>query len=214
MNFYKLKLDHKLEAGALAVANSRRSPFIMERIGAYQYDEKRLDQGEGLINHIKELNIRWNKAQVEKKLATQELNALWGEIKAQYILTRRVGRMVFKGHAPQRRALCLDGNSKRALPQWLEEARQFYTNALADPEVPKKLSHFGVTAGRLEQEKKLLVKVEKAMAYQEKKAGEAMQVTRERKQAVKELDHWMANFFTILRMALGKSQWLKAVGLK
>jgi hypothetical protein len=185
----------------------------MERIGAYRYDGERLDRGESLINHIKELTIRWNKVQVEKKLATQALNALWGEIKVQYIRTRQVARMVFKNNAPQQRALCLDGKSKRVLPQWLEEARQFYTNALADPEVPEQLSHFGVTAGRLEQEKTLLAKVEKAMAYQEKKAGEAMQVTRERKQAVKQLDQWMANFFTVLRMALGKSQWLKAVGL-
>jgi hypothetical protein len=213
MKYALLPLDHKLGTGSLAVANSRRSPFIMERIGAYQYDGKRLDQGEGLINHIKELNIRWNKAQVEKKLATQALYALWEEVKGQYIQTRQVARMVFKNNAPQQRVLCLEGRSKRSLPQWLEEARQFYTNALADPEVPKKLSLFGVTAKRLKQEKALLAKVEKAMAYQEKKAGEAMQVTRERKQAVKELDQWMANFFTILRMALGKSQWLTAVGL-
>jgi hypothetical protein len=27
------------------------------------------------------------------------------------------------------------------------------------------------------------------------------------------LDHWMAEFFTILRLALGKTQWLEAAGL-
>jgi hypothetical protein len=51
------------------------------------------------------------------------------------------------------------------------------------------------------------------MANQEKKAAEAMQVTKERKQAVKELDRWMVDFFAILRLALGKSQHLEAVGI-
>jgi hypothetical protein len=41
----------------------------------------------------------------------------------------------------------------------------------------------------------------------------AMKITRERKETVKQLDQWMAEFFTILRLALGKTQWLEAAGL-
>jgi hypothetical protein len=40
-----------------------------------------------------------------------------------------------------------------------------------------------------------------------------MEITRERKSAIKELDHWMSKFFTILRLAMGKSQMLEAVGI-
>jgi len=55
--------------------------------------------------------------------------------------------------------------------------------------------------------------VEKAMAYQEKKAAEAMEITRLRKLAIKELDQFMSELFTILRLAMGKSQLLEAVGI-
>jgi len=55
--------------------------------------------------------------------------------------------------------------------------------------------------------------VEKAMAYQEKKAAEAMEITRLRKLAIKELDQFMSELFTILRLTMGKSQLLEAVGI-
>jgi hypothetical protein len=107
----------------------------------------------------------------------------------------------------------MDGPRKQLLPQWLEQARQFYTNALVDPEILRQFSGYGITAKRLNEEKTLLTKLEKAMANQEKKAGQAMEITRERKSAIKELDHWMSKFFTILRLAMGKSQMLEAVGI-
>ncbi len=91
--------------------------------------------------------------------------------------------------------------------------RQFYTNALADPEIPENLSRFGISTARLKQEKRLLRELEKAAANQEKKVAEAMKITRERKETVKQLDQWMAEFFTILRLALGKTQWLEVAGI-
>lgn len=213
MNFYKLPLDKKIGMAELAIENSRRSSYIMERIEPYQYDENRLNQGISLITRIKKLTRRWLAAQAAKKLATKELHEAWNVVKVRYRQTRKVARMVSRDLAPQKRALALDQTTERSLPNWLEEARQFYTNALADPDIPKQLSHFGVDAARLNEEKQLLAAVEKAMANQEKKAAEAMQVTKERKQAVKELDRWMVDFFAILRLALGKSQHLEAVGI-
>jgi len=72
------------------------------------------------------------------------------------------------------RVLAMDGPRKQLLPQWLEQARQFFTNALADPEILRQFSGYGITAKRLTEEKNLLSKLEKAMANQEKKAGQAM----------------------------------------
>ncbi len=213
MYFDKLPLDQKLGVGHIAIENSRRSAPIMERIIPYKYDETRLHQGEEIITRIEALTLQWKSAKAQKLLATQELKTVSKEVKTTYHKTRRIAFMLFQDQEPRRRALAMDGWSKRALSQWLEEARQFYTNALADPEVPRQFSTFGITAKRLNEEKNLLAKVEKAMANQEKKAAEAMEITRLRKLAVKELDRWMSRFFTILRLALGKSQWLEAVGI-
>jgi hypothetical protein len=55
--------------------------------------------------------------------------------------------------------------------------------------------------------------LEKAAANQEKKVAEAMKITRERKETVKQLDQWMTEFFTIMRLALGKTQWLEVAGI-
>ncbi|MDQ1350116.1 MAG: hypothetical protein QG657_417 [Acidobacteriota bacterium] len=213
MNFYKLPLDRKMGVSEIALANTRKNQVIMERIATYKYDENRLGQGDRIIVRIKQLTLRWNKAQSERMLATNELYAARKEIKAVYGKTRRIARILFQDQEPQRRVLAMDGPRKQLLPQWLEQARQFYTNALADPEILRQFSGYGVTAKRLNEEKTLLAKLEKAMANQEKKAGQAMEITRERKSVIKELDHWMSKFFTILRLAMGKSQMLEAVGI-
>jgi hypothetical protein len=197
----------------IALANTRKNRIIMERIAAYKYDENRLGQGDQIIVRIKQLTLRWNKAQSERMLVTKELYAARDEIKAVYGKTRRIARILFQDQEPQRRVLAMDGPRKQLLPQWLEQARQFYTNALADPEILRQFSGYGITVERLTEEKTLLTKLEKAMANQEKKAGQAMEITRERKLAIKELDHWMSKFFTILRLAMGKSQMLEAVGI-
>lgn len=213
MNFYKLPLDRKVGISEIALANTRKNNIIMDQIAAYKYDENRLKQADQIIIRIKKLTLDWNKAQSDRMLATNDLYAAHTEMKTAYNNTRRIARILFHLQEPQRRVLAMDGPRKKLLAQWLEQVRQFYTNALADTEIIRQFSSYGVTAKRLSEEKSLLTKLEKAMAFQEKKTGQAMEITRQRKLAVKELDQWMTKFFTILRLAMGKSQMLEAVGI-
>ncbi|MCP5106966.1 MAG: hypothetical protein GY950_26515 [bacterium] len=213
MKYKLLPLDKKMGVAHLAIEGARRKPAIMKALESYQYDDIRLGEGFKMIKTIEEISVRWRAAQMAKIQATEELQAAWDEAKIPYTRTRRVARMVFNNDEPKKRALGLDGKSQRTLAKWLEEARQFYTNARIDPDVPKQLSQFGIDAKRLKQEEKRLAKVEKAMANQEQKAAEAMQITRERKEAVTGLEHYMSDYFTILRLALGKSKLLTAVGI-
>jgi hypothetical protein len=214
MRFAKLNLDDKLGMARSAIENVRRQAYIMERIGPYEYNEGRLEEGMGLIGRIDGLSLDWNAAQSGKKLATRRLREAWEQSAGMYKKTRRVAQMVFRDQPHQVRALALENPSARSLAKYLEETNQFYTNALADPEIPENLSRFGISAHRLEQEKNLLEELEKAAANQEKKVADAMKITRDRKETIKQLDRWMAEFFTILRLALGKTQWLEAAGIK
>ncbi len=213
MKFSKLKLDQKVGVSEIAIENCRRSAPIMAGIAIYKYDENRLTKGDEIITRIKTLTLQWNAAQSQKLQATLELKNTARDFKAVYYKTRRIAYLLFKNQEPQRRALALGGQKKRKLIQWLEEASQFYTNALADPEARRQFSGFGVTAKNLNDEKNLLSKVEKAMANQEKKMAEAMEITLRRKLAIKELDEFMTQLHTILRLVLGKSQLLEAVGI-
>lgn len=213
MIFSKLNLDRKVGLSELAIENCRRKAPIMAGIALYKYDETRLHQGEEIITRIKKLTLQWNSAHSQKLQATLELQTVVREVKAVYYKTRRIAYLLFQNQEPQRRALAMNGRTKRGLSQWLEEARQFYTNALADPEIRRQFSGFGITAKTLNDEKNLLSKVEKAMANQEKKMAEAMEITRLRKLAIKELDEFMTQLHTVLRLALGKSQLLEAVGI-
>jgi len=135
MRFAKLNLDDKLGLARSAIENVRRQAYIMERIGQYEYNEGRLEAGMGLIGLIDSLSLDWNAAQSGKKLATRRLREAWEQSAVMYKKTRRVAQMVFRDQPHQVRALALENPSARYLAKYLEETNQFYTNALADPEM-------------------------------------------------------------------------------
>jgi hypothetical protein len=85
------------------------------------------------------------------------------------------------GHDPSAaRILVLEGQRKRTIVRWMEDTRQFYTNALAQPEIIEALSRYSVAREDLEEGRTLLEAVEEAAAEQERKIGMAKKVTKER----------------------------------
>ena len=212
-NFTTLRLDQKVEWATLAITNAQRNEAIMAAIPPYHYNEERLQEGEQLVADLKELIFRWIKAQGMRRQATMHLEKTWKKVRDRYRPTRKVGHLLFTGNAPLRRALGLDEQPGRALSSWLTGARMFYMNALETEEVLSGFARFGITREQLAQEPAMLEEIETAIAAQEQAAAAAMRVTRERWEAVKKLEVWMHDFIAILRIAMGHSQWLEAVGI-
>jgi hypothetical protein len=110
--------------------------------------------------------------------------------------------------------LGLDKPSVRKLAGWLDEARQFYSNALASQEIMEKMAGLAVTSEKLEKGQSQLEDVKKAEEYQKKCKGEAMAATQELHQALEEMDEWMTDFYKVARVALKGSQRLESLGIK
>ena len=109
----------------------------------------------------------------------------------------------------------MEGRSKRDLSGWMEEARQFYTNARANEEIMEKLSGFGVTDEELEQGLRLVDEVEKSAARHEMLKGETVRATQDRDSAFKKFMAWMGDFKRICRVALADTpQKLESLGIK
>ena len=57
----------------------------------------------------------------------------------------KVARIALRSSRGKWQSLALDGMRKQSLAGWLEQAQQFYANALTDADVVAAMSQFGFT---------------------------------------------------------------------
>ena len=62
----------------------------------------------------------------------------------------KVGRIDLRDKRGKWQALALDGKRKVSLAGWLEQAQQFYANALPNADVVATMSRFGFLGGVIE----------------------------------------------------------------
>jgi hypothetical protein len=140
---------------------------------------------------------------VYKEKATRDLNGILTEAKKKYMVCRKVARMLYGKEAAIKKTLGLEGISRRTAAGWVEEAKNFYANALGSESILEGLSRYGISRKKLKEGKKVVADVEKAQAYQEKMKGEAVAATEARDKALKELEDWVTEFWKVCRIAMG-----------
>ncbi|UCH93530.1 MAG: hypothetical protein JSV88_25105 [Candidatus Aminicenantes bacterium] len=207
-------IGSRLGRAELVIGNAMTSDDIKKAVARYNYNEARFQEGLQLCERARKLSNQQSKAHGEKIEATDVLQKKMKTLKKKYQEHLELARMALSNDSAAVQMLALSGQRKRRIDSWLEDVRQFYTNALNEPKVITGLSRYAVTKKDLEQGRKLMEEVEKAAADQEKKKGLAKQATKERNTALKELEQWVSRLIKICRMALGKdSQKLEKLGI-
>ena len=146
--------------------------------------------------------------------ATATLNEAWSTAKKSYMRLVKIARIAFKRNVGVAIKLDLNGDRKQSLSGWLLQAKQFYTNALGDPEVINALGQYGITSAKLEAAQAQMQAVEAADLTQEKEKGEAQSATKMRDGAIDALDDWLDDFVAIARVALEEDpQLLETMGI-
>jgi hypothetical protein len=203
MHFSKLTIDERLVIGSTTITNGMVDKEIRKNTAEFGYRQEHFDNALVILEKAQKLHHAQQWAQNDKEIATIALKEIFAEAKKKYMVCRKVARMLFGKDAPVKKTLGLEGLSKRSVAEWVEEAKNFYTNALGSEPILEKLSGFGITRETLEEGQKLVADVEKAQAYQEKKKGEAIAATEARDKALKELEDWVTSFWKVCRIAMG-----------
>lgn len=207
-------LEKRLERARIVVNNAIGDAAIKEALSRYNYSEEDLKEGLELYRIVDELYYRQKELNVEKLEATYKMKNKLAELKQKYREHLQLARMALSDDSSAVQSLALSGIRKRSIAGWVEEVRQFYTNALSEPKVIAALSKYAVTKESLSQGKALLAEVDKAAAEQEKKKGIAQKATEARNKALYNVERWLGDLLKIAKLALGKnSQHLEKLGV-
>ena len=207
-------IDSFLNQAQVAIDNALATPQVQAYLTEFGYTPERIQEGKMLYEKALAAQQRQKAEYGEQVGATATLNEAWSTAKKSYMRLVKIARIAFKRNVGVAIKLDLNGDRKQSLLGWLLQAKQFYTNALGDPEVMNALGQYGMTSAKLEAAQAQMQAVEAADLAQEKEKGEAQSATKMRDGAIDVLDDWLDDFVAIARVALEEDpQLLETMGI-
>ena len=204
----------RLNSARLIIGNSMDTPYIAESLARFGYDRPKLEEGESLLTAAEALVSRHKKEYGDQYAATDTMHKSHGEAHALYMQHVKLARMALKNDPGLSESLQLQGERKKTIGEWINQAGIFYENALASAEIKAALSSFGIDETALERGKALVNEVVKAQAIQLKEMGEAQSATLAKDKAMKALDEWVSGLRAVARIAITDDpQLLEALGI-
>jgi hypothetical protein len=197
------------------VHNALHSEKIKKAVAQYNYDEARLKEGMDLYKHAEKIESNQGLKQGKKLAASEIVNRILKKAKKLYMLHLKMARLILKGEPSYVQTLGLDGRRKRRVAGFMEEARQFYMNALSEAKIIQAFAGHGINKQDLEEGQKLIEELEQASADRDKKKGDWQQAVKERDAALEKAEDWVQVFLEVCRMALGekRQQLMEALGV-
>lgn len=209
---YKSIAD-QLHAAEVAINNTLSNPVILTAVTAFGYSQTNLEAARALHQEAMALVAQQDMALGEQVEATQIAHKARHDAKRAYSAALKIARIVFRDDLTAQTALGLTGVRKTSLSGWLDQARRFYNNLLRTPEYIAAMTPFSFTQAKLAQEAALLETVAVTSELQDKKRGEAREVTRQRNVKLAELSRWLTDYKTVATVALAASpQMLEQLG--
>jgi hypothetical protein len=208
-------ISERITAAQVALDNAASDPVLQEALVPFGYDAERLAEGRALLDAAQAAQETMTAEYGDQYEATDALQAAFETADTTYMRHLKVARVALQNERGAAQALALTGRRKRTISGWLDQARQFYDNALGDEAVLAALGRFGITPEALEAARVEIDAVAAANAAQEREKGEAQDATEARDQAMDALDAWMSDFRAIARIALeDRPQQLEKLGIQ
>ena len=203
-----------LERYRIALENVESQSEIAKIMTEFGYDSTVIAQGKELFTAIRQaydLNV---KEDDETSLAYRNFSEKRNLLEDIYSLHRKKAKVIFRKDLETMKRLSLDGSVPRAYISWLETAKKFYSEVLADTEVQTKLSRLKVTVEDLNAVNTLISELEIARTEYIKEKGESQDSTKQKDASFAKIDDWMSEFYAVARIALEDNiQLLEALGI-
>ena len=208
------KIQERLSTAQVALSNALSNSGIQAALAAYGCTVDRLQEGQALYERALALQLQQGVAYGDLSTANAALAAAEVQAHADYMRYVKVARVAFETDPGVLTKLKLGGGRKKARAGWLLQAKQFYSNALSDPDIISRLGAYSLTQDMLEAGKRRVAAVDASYAARSNHEGEAKKATKVRDEALAALDEWMSEFRQIARMALKRQpQDLKKLGV-
>ncbi|WP_045028414.1 hypothetical protein [Draconibacterium sediminis] len=208
------EIDQLLTKSGTAINNSLQNTKLQPLLAEFGYTAEKLTEGKALLDTATSLNITQAKETGEKVQATATLDEKRELANREYIKYVKIARIAFTDEPGIWKSLGLAGERKGSISGWISQARQFYSNLMANTDWMTKMNTYGITIEKLQAGEELLQEVEEAQNQQKTEMGEAQEATRLRDEAADILQDWYSDFIAIARIALEDNpQYLEMLGI-
>jgi len=205
-------IEQFLTTARTTVENAQSNPAIAAAVAAYGYDQTRLQQGAALLATAEELQAIQLREYGDQYQATVAFNEAFVQADGQYTVHRKLATLALKASPVQGKQLLLHQPKKRSRSGWLQQARDFYTNLLADESIIAALTRYNLAQADLEVGQTLVSQLSDLHVAQQGEKAEAQQATQERDAALDALNDWWTEFRDVARIALAATpQYLEAL---
>ena len=213
MDVMHLTLEELVPIGKMAIANALKSEVIMEYLADYNYTPARLAEGQTLLTSADALITAQVGGLGDQKNATEDKDEAWAATDKVYMRHLKAARLCIH-KSGDRTLLALDGNRENSYLRWRGQANQFYTQALARPDLLAQLADLNLTAAKLQAGLAMVTALETARQTQQSQIGLKQNATEERDKVLNDLRVWLSKYLAVAELALeDEPQLLESLGV-
>ena len=207
----KSSIARQIEDAQQLIDGALAQPEVMKELSKLGYPPKEIEKGKEKLNRVIMLEATKSNKYGLKHNASVQCNQDHAETWAKYMRHVKQARLTFADDLGKQKHLELTVRRKRAMADWLVQARYFYQEL---QQMTDDFAAMNVTGEELAQTLAMIEAVAEAKRLRKSIDGEAQQMTQERNTALRELNTWTRRFAKMARMALeDKDQLLEGMGL-
>jgi hypothetical protein len=204
----------QLAAAQLVIENTLANPGILERVAARGYTATEMAAGQRLHRVAVAAVDAQAAAAGAARHTTERADAAEKQARASYQELVQTVRAVFPANSSQRKSLEVVGAMPVDTAKFIAVATTLFNNALNVTEISAVLARYGYEEKALRRERELIAAYQQALQAQASAKSAAKLATRAQREALTEMQQWVAQYTKIAKVALrSQPELLKALGI-
>lgn len=212
--FKSSKIAEFMENTNLALSNAYNNEPVRSLLLEYNYDEPKFDAAFKLYDAAYAAETTHVKERGEQHEARKKFDALFDDAHKIYMEHVDFVKLLCRKKPKLQDTFGLHEPRKKTISGWLKQARVFYTNVLANPEILEDLTRYNLTKEKLEANLANVTAVAQANIDHKREKAEAQDAREKRDAAIEALYEIMYEFMKVCKYALKEHpQLMEALGV-
>ncbi|MRI64582.1 hypothetical protein EDM00_11385 [Ornithobacterium rhinotracheale] len=193
----KLLRDYKI-----VFDNLQTQEIIKTEMAEYGYDDTEIAKGKALYDAANDLYLKGIKESQEKTTAYAVFEKSFEDLMEVYKTDRKKAKIIFKNEEDQLKVLRVKGGMPRRQAELLSIIEIFYTTLAENEGLKTRLNRLKIDNEHISSQLNKLTETNTAYANYTREKGESQDATKQKEQAIKALDEWIQEFYSIAKIAL------------
>lgn len=201
-----------LQRVGIVFENIKTQPELKTELAEYGYDEAEIAKGKTLYDKALAEYQKNIKEGQEETSAHHLFRQKLDELTSIYATDRKKARIIFKDQPDALTNLRLKGRTAVSISTIIDDTRVFYSTLQQNEALLLPLKRLKINAEHITQQIQKLAEVEKAYADYTREKGENQQATKDKNQALTNMEKWVREFYAVAKIALeDKPQLLESI---